>query len=340
VLIKASTKFNLRFTLQDNRALDYATITIPGIDGYNPLRVEANGQKTLDFSESILLPNEVASYEVTITAVDLTGKETVSTSTISVSEMPDFEKMYLSDVATAAELNSDVFGVPMLIDHVAPYQYRARYYNRAAGTEIFFLPQKTDFTPICFGLDPDDNTKLTDDPDVAQPIVLTETNVYYDITFDVEQSTYAISTYPIADAGNNLPRAIGSDFPLSGPNDGTIPFVIGVLGNLPGCNGNPGQILVFEQDTTNPNLFWSDNVELEAGFKLNFIIHNKHDWGWWDYCLWRVDNSDDPEMFLYGGSGADPKPQDIWGKPTVKTTGTYKFWFDAHLERGKLVLVN
>ena len=73
--------------------------------------------------------------------------------------MPDFPKMYLADVATVEELNSDIFGVPMVINHTGEYQYRARYYNKAAGTEIFFLPQKTDFTPICFGLDPEDNTK-------------------------------------------------------------------------------------------------------------------------------------------------------------------------------------
>ena len=94
--------------------------------------------------------------------------------------MPDFPKMYLADVATVEELNSDIFGVPMVINHTGEYQYRARYYNKAAGTEIFFLPQKTDFTPICFGLDPEDNTKLTDDPETAKPIVLDEAGVYYE----------------------------------------------------------------------------------------------------------------------------------------------------------------
>ena len=36
-------------------------------------------------------------------------------------------------------------------------------------------------TPICFGLDPEDNTKLTDDPETAKPIVLDEAGVYYEI---------------------------------------------------------------------------------------------------------------------------------------------------------------
>jgi hypothetical protein len=341
VLMKANTKFNLRFALSDNRALDYVTIDIPGVEGYAPRRVDLSGQKTYDFSESVVLPNEAREYTVTLTAVDRSGKETVATSTLSVSEMPDFEKMYLADVTTAAALNSDVFGVPMRVERTAPYQYRARYYNQAAGTPIFFLPQKSDFNPICFGLDPEDSSKLTDDPDLAKPIQLTEANVYYDITFNILQSTYAISTYPISEAGNRLPQPIGSDFYLDKSQpEYIIPFQIGVLGNLPGCNGSPSGLLIFTQDAVNPNLFYTDNVALEAGTQLNFIIHNKHDWGWWDYCLWRVDNADDPEIFLYGGQDINPKPQDIWGKPTVRTTGTYKFWFDAHLERGKLVRVN
>ncbi|WP_352421624.1 hypothetical protein [Proteiniphilum sp.] len=341
VLMKTETKFNLRFSISDDRALDYVTIEIPGIDGFTPLRFEVNGEKTFDYAEKIILPNLEQEYNVTITAVDKTGKETTVNSVITVSELPNFEKMYLADVATTEELNSDVFGVPMLIEHTDAYQYKANYYNRTAGTKIFFLPQKGDFSPICFGLDPEDNSKLTDDPDAAKPIVLEQANVYYEITFDTKESTYAVSTYPVTSAANRLPQAIGSNYELDPAQPGNIiPFQIGILGNLPGCNGSPSGILVFTQDATNPNLFYSDEITLEAGSELNFIIHNKHDWGWWDYCLWRVDNSDDPEIFIYGGADANPKPQDIWGKPTVITSGTYKFWFDAHLERGKLVRVN
>ena len=90
----------------------------------------------MSFTEKIILPNEVKSYDVTLTAVDARGNQTVTNSTISVSEMPDFPKMYLADVATVEELNSDIFGVPMVINHTGEYQYRARYYNKAAGTVI------------------------------------------------------------------------------------------------------------------------------------------------------------------------------------------------------------
>ena len=62
VLIKAETKFNLRFSVKDDRALDYVTVEIPGIDGYSPRKLEVNGEKTFEFSEKIALPSIIQDY--------------------------------------------------------------------------------------------------------------------------------------------------------------------------------------------------------------------------------------------------------------------------------------
>lgn len=70
VLMKNETKFNLRFTATDDRALDYVTINIPGIDGFDNRRVDADGKSSLNFAEIIVFPNEPKSYNVTITAFD------------------------------------------------------------------------------------------------------------------------------------------------------------------------------------------------------------------------------------------------------------------------------
>lgn len=108
VLMKNETKFNLRFTATDDRALDYVTINIPGIDGFDNRRVDADGKSSLNFAEIIVFPNEPKSYNVTITAFDKKENSTTTTSVLNISEMPDFPKMYLADVATAEELNSDI----------------------------------------------------------------------------------------------------------------------------------------------------------------------------------------------------------------------------------------
>jgi hypothetical protein len=79
---------------------------------------------------------------------------------------------------------------------------------------------------------------------------------------------------------------------------------------------------------------------------MNFLIHNWHSNGWWNYCTWRVDNAEEPEVFGYYGSFKNPAwttpntPLDNWTKPLVNVTGNYRLIFDAHLGRGKLVPAN
>lgn len=337
VLIKSETTINVKFTVEDDKQLDYATVDIEEL-GYSQ-RLEASG-KTLSFNEKIVVESVPGTYTLIIEAFDKFEHKTVKKSVFTVSEMPDFPKMYLADVTTAAELNSDVFGVPMRIERTAPYKYKANYYNSKANTPIFFLPQKSDFSPICFGLDPDDNQKLTDSPELAKPIILTQANVYYEIVFDIKESTYSISTYSIAEAISPVPHEYGS-ISLDTWGDGGSwlqEFYFGLT------SSGPGNIQRFVQDAVNPNLFTlQEPLELKGGDKMNFIIHNWHSHGWWNYCTWRVDDSDNPEIFGYYGNVVNPlwtgtkTAKDNWAKPTVGQSGTYQFYFDAHLERAKLV---
>lgn len=353
VLIAAETGFTLNFSASDDRALDYVVIDIPGLPGFENYQIDAEGQKERDFSERITFPSEEATYEMTLTVVDKVGNQESTVSVINVSEMQNFPKMYLADVATTAELNSDVFGVPMVINHPAEYQYRARYYNKTAGTEIFFLPQKTDFAPICFGLDPNDNTKLTYDPETAQPIVLEEAGVYYEIDFNVLDLTYSMRTYSVDEATNPMKYEYGSNTFWDADAQANIAFYIG-WGGDPKDAGNH----LFVQDEKNPHLFYypaeGATWTQEAG-EMNFIITNYHPSGWWDNVEWRCDNSTEPEKFGYFSKAGDVNPNwegvnqkwedgsavlDNWVKPTVSVTGNYRFEFDAHLGRGKIVPAN
>lgn len=353
VLIASETGFTLNFTVTDDRALDYVVIDIQGLPEFENFQIEANGQTTLNVSQRITFPNAEGRYDMTIKAVDAVGNEEVVTSIINVSEMQNFPKMYLADVATTAELNSDVFGVPMLINHTADYQYRARYYNKAVGTEIFFLPQKTDFAPICFGIDPNDNTKLTYDPETALPIVLDEAGVYYEIEINVLDLTYSMRTYSVNEATNPMKYEYGSKTFWDANAKEYIDFYIG-WGGSPQDAGNH----LFTQDANNPHLFYYPSEgtwKLEAGEEMNFIISNYHPSGWWDNVEWRCDNSAEPEKFGYFSKAGDVNPDwegqnqrwsdgtvvgDNWVKPIVTVGGNYRFEFDAHLGRGKIVPAN
>lgn len=342
VLLKETTRLNVKFTVNDDKALEIVTVTIPELDYSKEITAFTDGL-SLEYNDPIVIPSELATYHFTITATDKFAHSVTRTSVVTVSEMPDFSKMWLSDVETAAELNSDVFGVPMLINHTGEYEYEGQYYNEKEGTKIFFLPQRGDFSPICFGIDPLDRTRLTDDPETSEPIILNETKVYYLFRFNVKSGEYSISTYPVTAAVDPVPHKFGS-ISLDTWNDGGSwlqEFYFGYT------TSGPTDVKRFVQDPDNPHRFWlEDPLALEAGQEMNFIIHNWHSHGWWNYCTWRVDNSSDPEIFEYYGNMVNPEwtgkkgLHDNWAKPVVQVSGSYKFYFDAHLGRGKIVPAN
>ena len=339
-------KFTMNISVTDDRALDYLILNIEGIEEYTNLRVDADGGKAFEHAFDITMPAEKKDYPMTISIYDKTGKSSTIECTVSVTDVQDFEMMYLADVATEAELNSDVFGVPVRIDHVGEYQYQALYYCRNANTEIFFLPQKTSFSPVCYGLDPENEDMLTDDPSIAKPIVLTHANVYYKINFDILQKTYEIDFYSVEDAIDPWPASMTYGLPtLDKWNDGgstMMDFTFGMTST------NPTEVVSLKQDATNPHLFYYDPMSLTGGESMNFIIHNYHTDQWWNFVRWCSDTEDNPEVFgYYNGSSmknaaytGPTTTQDVWSKPRVTTTGSYQFWFDSHLGRAKLVRVN
>ncbi|MDE6197517.1 MAG: hypothetical protein K2F91_06600 [Muribaculaceae bacterium] len=313
VLIKANTMFNLKFTATDNRAIDYINVDVEGVSGF-PVRIEGEGKNRVEYEQKLPLPAAAASYNLTITAYDKAAQDgevrsTSVTSTIKVSELPDFANMYLADVATAAELNSDIFGVPMVVDHVAPYTYRARYFNEKAGTEICFIPQKTDFTPICFGPDPSDPTILGDDPETVGRIKLDKAGVYYVIDFNISTGSYKLDTYTIDEAIDPVMHMhygqddINTWFEWTNLNDiWWQEFFFGPFNSWgDGDDKDKSVVSRMEQSKTNPHVYTLEGWKLNAGDELNFILHCWHIKGWWNVVTWRGDDEADPSRFSYYG---------------------------------------
>ena len=334
----------MEFSVNDDRALKSVKIDIPGVEGYPKVVDTFSPINSYTFSERISLPSTPAVYDVMVTVVDTTlaEKTIADTCHLVVQELPDFAKIYLADTE---DLNNDVFGVPMCVDHVGEFQYRARYYNQNAGTEIYFLPQTTSFSPICFGLDPTDNSKLADDPSISEPIVLEEANTYYEIIFNTKEGTYAISTYSIEDAQDpwdpNVLTYGEQCFDLWGDGGEFIDFTFGLTST------DPTGVESFVQDAVNPHLFYSaEPLELEAGETMHFIIHNYHTSSWWNMVRWCSTSATDLDVFGYYTQSGSKNPaydgptntQDVWSEPVVTTTGSYRFYFDSHLGRAKLVM--
>ena len=329
VLIKDQTTLKVHFTADDNKALDYVKITIPDLNISDS--ITAGGVKELETTKSYILPSKEAKYKMTITAVDKFANKVVANSVVSVSQMPDFAKMYLTDVTDVKQLTSDLFGIPMLVEHTGAYQYRARYYSEAANTKIRFIPQKTDFSPICFGISPDNTSTLTDEPDYSQPIVLPAIG-YYEITFNTKTGAYSVNSF----VPNDTPLGIGKQVYLndSDPTAGTMPLQLGLAGiGLPGTpSWSTSSPFILTQDANNKFLFYGQ-MTLTAGTQIQFTITPQHPWGWWVEPFWRFEDGDiDSGENEYNTKNAGKNMSTV----TVKKSGKYMFKFDTYLLRSKL----
>lgn len=337
VLFKENPSFNLSFTVRDNREIDYIEIDVEGVAGF-PIKIEGKGQNRIEFAQRLQLPTAIADYNVKITAADKPAQEdevrtTEINSVIKVQELPDWKNLYLADVATAAELNSDVFGVPMVMDHVGEYKYRVHYYNEKAGTEICFIPQKTDFGPICFGYDKENPSVLGDDPEGINRIKLEQGGVYYQIDVNTFERTVTLKTYPISEAVNPVMHLTygGDDLNTwwETNNMGDIWWQEWYFGPASG----PGDVMRMTQDKTNPNIYLVEDYRLPAG-DMNIMLHNWHSHGWWNFTAWRVDDKLDPSRCAYYGNYHPTTPHyqsndDYfdWKFKTSITPEEYKFMY-------------
>ena len=323
----------LNFGVSDNKALKSLEISIPEINF--TAQEDVSGQKTFEYSEKITLDPTVTTYNVKIIAVDLADNDAEVNFIVNVSPLPDFAKMYLVDVKTESEMNDDLFGIPMLIEHTGAYEYKARYYADKNNAEVRFVPQKTGFTPICFGKDPNSNT-LTDEPDISQPIVLPNIG-YYEITFNTKTGVYNVNPY----TPNDTPVEVGQTIYMNDgdPGAGTMEFKLGLAGKgIPLPNTDPGNtwtpwnVVELTQNSSNKFIF-SATMELVAGTDVDFTITPHHPWGWWLNPFWRFENGSNDSgeneyNTLEGGNNMTTVK--------VKKSGKYMFKFDTHLLRSKL----
>ena len=323
-------KLTLGFTVTDNKRLDYIQVECPAL-GIND-RIDAAGQSEMKVKKVYEVPSEKQSCLLTVTAYDKFNNKVMAQSTVNVDEMPDFEKMYLADVESAKDLTSDVYGVPMVIDHTGPYEYTAHYYNQKAGTKVRFIPQMTDFEPICFGVDPSDNSVLINDASSALGIELNEV-AYYEIKLNIVTGAYSVKTYEPTTEKMTLDGSTTIDF---GDGSGAQPAQICLAGGgLPGTpswtTNQNNDAFILSQDAANKYLLYRE-CELEAGTEIEYTISQTHWWGWWPEPYWRFDGSEFNEKNVKNGG-------DNMNKSKVPATGKYRIEFDYHLLRSRIIPV-
>ena len=317
---------DIHVLLSDTRQLGYFVAEEVSLNYYDSISFEGTGKLDYEYQYTATLPAQLGEYNFSFTVADSAGNVVSADRIVKASF--DFDKLYLADVKTDAELVSDLFGVPMLITKTAPYNFEAKYYSEAAGTEIKFIPQTTSFAPHCYGIDPNDETKLINDPENALPIVL-DAKGYFKIIVDLEALTYSVEQYT-PDTWYYEPK-------MEYPNDDSYieSEYVGKLGLVgKGFPDYPDQSwatwasIPFDRDPENNYRFYK-TIDMEG--TVEFIFQPEHPWGWWPEPFWRFDRKVDPEAtILKGGDNVAME---------VPERTTYKVIFDSHLNRAKVIKV-
>jgi hypothetical protein len=271
--------------------------------------------KTYHVKYKFVMPDSAANkiHSISLTATNVGGKETSGQYKVALNT--DFPKMYLTENTDATKLTTDLFGVPMVVDKLGSYSYEAIYYSPAANSKVWFIPGKTSFKPITYGVDPANPLKLTGDFSKAQGINIPAVG-YYRVNINTLNLGYSVTALP-------------------SPNPASAYAQVALAGR--GFFDNPAQnwgntlpgITLLDKDPINPYLFTKVlNLGIPAGQTYNtaqFIFTTNN--GWTNF--WRFDNGPDPERTVFNG-GANGGDFTITGSPV-----TYKVTFDTYINRCK-----
>lgn len=323
VLIGDGNEIALSFTVTDN---ELAEVTIESSLVTETIAVT---ETTFNYSNEfdVTTPD---TYTFIITASDASGNTTTKTVSVNVFNELLFDVMYITDVTTDTELNSDIFGIPYKaaaseVVGEDGYVFTAQYYAPEANTEVRFLPQKTSFSPYTFGANPDVAGELALGTDATvSPIILPEIG-YYEITMDLNSQSYTVTPYTPTDEAYDQVYVVGRGVFTADSSTCTSNLDGSVL-----CwHFNSGQ--PFVQDANSPYL-WTLDVTVDDqpdDEGVNGFILNANPSGWAPF--WRVDNPDDPEATVPGGGSNYIFPDSALG-------GEYTFIFDTHLNRISAIL--
>ena len=309
--LKEGTDLTIELDITDNMIISTFTIVGPSLS--EEIVIESS---SFSYSRELNIQSE-GIYEYQVTVNDEGGNST--TEKVKVAAYNPFEKMYLADVNTDQELNSDLMGVPMLInsfeneDSVGKV-FEAYYYNEEANTEIRFIPSKESFAPVAFGADSEPG-KLSVASDVSVSPIILESTGYTKISLDFRDMSYSVEPYTPSDTPFDTIVVHGTG---------------GVLVNGEQLEGwNPALAKLLTPDNDNPYQFHGvielfdpsgDNSGAGGSFILGATIG-----GWQPF--WRFDDGSEPEITVPNGGETYTFGSESYG--------TYDVTFDTHLNRFK-----
>lgn len=230
--------------------------------------------------ENSLDVTEPGNYTFTIAVTDASENTTSQTISVSVVEELMFQAMFLVDSNDPAAIDAALTGYPFAgtgstEEGEAGLVFNFRYYAAEAGTEIYFIPQKSSFSPFTFGADPGNEGQLLLGSDnTAVPIILGAAG-YYDIIIDLRDLTYTASVLTPPE-----PPVMDADF------TGVYMTGTGLIVNGTAINAfNPAQSAPIQVDPENP-FRYSGTVQFNAESGSFIFIGNQMSYS----VFWRVNN--------------------------------------------------
>lgn len=301
---------NLKAKINSTEGLEKVEVTYQPWNVAKTITTFTNAN-TVNVNEPILIPANAALqiHSITIKATDKKGATNFTEIKVGLQDL-NYAKLYLADVSDAGLLNSDLFGVPMVMDKIGSHTYRLIYYARTANVKVRFIPNKSSFTPVAVGLDPNNSQKLITSGSQSLPLQLGAKG-YYKITVNTLLLTYSVEAFTATGTATNEVALVGRgfyDYP-----------------NMNWQNALPN-IILLDKDLTNPFLF-TKLVKLgtppgQTYTTSQFILTTNN--GWTNF--WRFDDGLSPELAVFnGGTNTDI--------PITTTPVNYLFVFDTFTGR-------
>ena len=315
IITTLGSEFFMEADLADEAGIKSFTLRYDDWYLYNTVSLNDLGNpKTYHVKYKFKMPDTAANkiHSINLTATNI-GNATQSNQ-FKILLDADFPKMFLIESKDPAKLTGVLFGSPMSINKTSSYNFSAVYYAAAVNSKIWFIPSRSTIKPFMYGLDPQNNLKLSGDYAKALPIILPNIG-YYTIAFNTLNLTYSVTPMPAPDPAGAFPQTalVGRgffDFP-----------------NMSWQNALPN-IILLDKDPINPYLFTKTvKVGTPPGSTYTttqFIITTNN--GWTNF--WRFDNATSPNYTVFGG-GANT---DI---PITSTPVTYKVTFDSYTNQCK-----
>lgn len=316
VITTLGSDFVMEADIQDSVGLKSFTIRYDDWYLYNTVSLADSGYpKKYHVKYKFKMPDTAANkiHSILLTATNVGNNQSAAQYKVLLNT--DFPKMYLTESTDPASLTNNLFGVPMVINKIGSYSFEAIYYSKAANSNIWFIPGKTSFKPIMYGIDPTNSSKLTGDYASAKPIIIPGIG-YYKIDFNTLTLTYSIQQLPTPDPAKAFPQVA-----IAGMGFYDYP-------NMYWQNTLP-DIILMDKDPVNPYLFTKTvRLGIPPGQTYNvaeFIFTTNN--GWTNF--WRFNNGTNPEYTVPNGgsTGGD--------FPITNTPVTYKVTFDSYINRSK-----